>query len=223
MRRDRFLLISIIAALVLLFIWQPSRDAYLQSYLSPGRGGDEQETLQTLKRENIALRGELDLAKMLSAATPKGAYAGEPAFVYARYPFNLKDRLLVSVGEDRGVKVGSAVLFGRFLIGQVKEVFPTTASVITLFDHSWQSAVRIGARGEEALLSGGAQPRLTFIGKDAAIARGDAVVNAASPFPFGAPIGEIASLSLSADRLTQEAELRLPYDVRELRTVLVLP
>jgi cell shape-determining protein MreC len=107
------------------------------------------------------------------------------------------------------------------LLGKTTRVFDTTSLVQTVFDDGWQSAVRVGRQGTDALLKGGSNPRLTLIGKTARIATGDIVYSASERFPYGLSIASVKDVKLSADRLFQEAELQFDYDLNDIRAVSV--
>lgn len=219
--KQRSILLILVALLCALILWQPRYDFYLQPYVLFGFGREDGGELEAMRLENAALRAELSTLRDVAQELSQPHKNLIPGRVFARYPFNLKDVLLVDVGDREGITVDNPVFFRDFLIGKVKEVFDTTAKVITIFDKSWQSAVRIGDHGIEALLSGGVSPRLSLIDKEAAVESGMSVVNAASQFSYGVPIGEIDAVTLSSDHLTQEATLKFPYDLGALRTVLL--
>ena len=141
------------------------------------------------------------------------------AHTYSRHPFNFSNEILVSKGEAQGVRQGQAVLFGDALIGTVKESFESSALVGTIFDGEFQLAVRIGKKGVNALLRGGARPTLTLIPKDAVVAEGEAVYTASPDLPYGIPIGETEEIRISSDDLFYEAGLRAPYRPQDILSV----
>ena len=178
--------------------------------------------------ENEALKAELaeleELRKHLPDRMPAGSL---PVFIYSRYPLNFKNELIVSAGENDGVKEGMiAVLPGRsgdsVLVGRVAQVFPETSLVLTLFDPRFQTAVRVGER-TEALFSGGSEPKATLIPKKDEVKEGDVVSAAGAGFPYALAIGEVARMLPASDQLFQEAAVRLPYDSNELRSLILLP
>lgn len=180
--------------------------------------------LRGLEAENSRLRAEL--AARESAPAPGTAPFREylSAVVYSRYPWIQKNELVVGVGVRENVKEGDAVLFAEdkeWLIGKIKGVFGDASVVQTIFDNEWQSAVRVGVSGAEALLLGGSVPMLTLIDKGAALEPGDVVISVSPEFPHALPIGTVRTISLSRDKLFQEATLSVPYAPQRIQAVLV--
>ena len=93
---------------------------------------------------------------------------------------------------------------------------------MTVFDTGWQSAVRVGPRGVDALFKGGNEPILALVEKNAGLLEGDIIYTAAPGFPYGLPLGEVREPRLAADQLFKEAKVSFPYETGKLRTVLVL-
>jgi len=178
--------------------------------------------------ENASLQAAL--VRSMAAPRPTVVEKYEPAFVYSRYPFNFQNELLVSAGADAGVEVGQAALITAsdsstptsgpaVVIGQVVQVFPDTALVRTVFDPSFQLAVRLGDKGADALLKGGTNPKLTLIPKTTTVNDGTVVYTATPDMPYGLPVGTLSNERIAGDQLFQEADLRLGYDIPDIRIV----
>ncbi len=218
--------ISIVLTAIAIFLLIFPVSAWpLQSWLRFGWGGRPVggEAIPT-NIEVQDLRSRLDALSSATTFLPaeKSDYAA--AFIYSRYPFNFKNEILVSAGEKSGVKTGAVVAIpgngnSTSLLGRVTSIWPDKALVQTVFDPRFQLAVRVGSSGADALLSGGSEPRLTLIAKNAAVKEGDTVYSAADDLPYGLPIGSIRSITLSSDELFREAVLDLPYDLNSLRVV----
>lgn len=173
---------------------------------------------QALQAEVAALQETKNVLEEIS-----GARDVIPAAVYSRYPLNFKSQILINVGEGVGILVGqAAILPENILIGRVREVFPDSASVQTVFDPGFQAAVRVGDKGIEALLIGGGEPKVTLIPKDAEVRMGDVVYVADSGFPYGLAVGEVEGISLKEEELLGEATLRFAYDLNRLHAVLLI-
>ena len=135
---------------------------------------------------------------------------------------NFRNELLVNAGANDGVTSGTAVMFQGMLIGQVLKVFENESLVQTIFDNGLKMPVRIGARGIDGLLQGGADPVVGSIESAAAIAPGDIVYSAAPGIPYAQPIAKVVATSTSADSLFEQATLGFPYDINNVETVLIV-
>ncbi|MEK7110276.1 MAG: rod shape-determining protein MreC [Patescibacteria group bacterium] len=234
MTADRLILAILVAVGALALFLEPAAGWALQNILRP----DESSALlaqMNLARENTALKTRIAESEALARTTAVlGDSAHVPVFVYSRYPFSFKNELLIAAGSENGLVVGVPVFLpvvsgaspspdtvGTILIGKVKGVFKRTASVQTVFDIGFQMAVRIGAAGTDAVLSGGAEPQLTLIPKSSVVVPGEAVYAAAPDLPYGLPIGEVGALRMSANQLFQEAALALSYTGNDLKIVVV--
>ena len=82
--------------------------------------------------------------------------------------------------------------------------------------------VRVGPSLRDALLIGGQNPRLTLIDKNDLVQKGDQVISAKKEFPYGISIGEVGEVNNLVAHSFQEAELVLPYTMRDLREVAVI-
>lgn len=217
---------TVTLATLLLALFDPSTGWRMQRVLEGHAGRTVDET----RIENTALKAEI--AGLLTAKRPTSVVNNgyRSAFVYSRYPFNFKNEMLVSAGSEQGLRVGQAAFFmpgdaetptaGRaIMVGQVTQVFTETALVRTVFDPAFQLAVRIGTPGVDALLKGGTEPKLVLVPKTAALDDGDAVYTATAELSYGLPLGELTNVRLASDQLFQEADLRLGYDIPDLRVV----
>ncbi len=234
MTADRSILLILVAVGVLALFFQPSAGWALQGILRT----DESSALlaqMNLARENTVLKTRIAESEALTrTAAILGSRDHVPAFVYSRYPFSFKNELLIAAGKESGLVAGSPVLLpvvpeassssstmSAILVGKVREVFERTASVQTVFDIGFQVAVRIGAAGTDAVLSGGAEPQLTLIPKSSVVTPGEVVYAAAPDLPYGLPIGEVGAVRMSANQLFQEAALSLSYTGNDLKIVVI--
>jgi cell shape-determining protein MreC len=184
--------------------------------------GYSERSSSDLESENLALKAEL--AKLNDIKDQLSEWSNDyvAASVYSSYPFNIKRELVVNVGKNQGIRGGEAVLFKRFLIGRVEEARDDTSVVRTVFDDRWQSSVRIGSSGVDALLRGGGSPRATLIKKSEEILPGTILYDTTPDFPYALPVGEVGETQLSSDGLFQESSVSLRYDFAEMRNVLIL-
>lgn len=222
MRRQENLFLGILAiGIIVLVVWQPRATWWLQNFLLSGLNRAPVD-INNLQTENVSLKSRLAVLEDIKAQLPEWSPEYARAMVYSRYPFNLKNELLISVGREDGINPGSPVFFNEVLVGRIDRVFTRTSLVKTIFDAKWQSAVRIGTRGIEGLLVGGNDPRITLIDKKAEIGAADPVYNAHKDFPYGAPVAAIKQIGPSSDQLFKEATLYFSYQMNDIRTVLVL-
>lgn len=207
---------------MMLVFLAPQEGWRLRAWLSPRPQAVDPSTAQNLQAENQALTAQLYQLQGVAAEFPSIPAHYMPAMVYSRYPFNFKNEILINAGANEGVTAGKAVLYqGGVLIGTVEAVFPDSSLVQTVLDGNFKMPVRIGAKGYDALLVGGASPRATSILQSASVHAGDVVYTAAPNLPYGLPIAVVTAVSVSRDNLFQEASLDFAYDMNTVQTVLV--
>lgn len=189
------------------------------------------EPLSELIKENNTLKGELARIAQMSPLLVRGMPAGIPAHVYSRYPFNLKQELLVAAGSKSGVQEGWAAVVPAYssstsekavFLGRVEKIWDESALLRTIFDPRFQAAVRIGKRGVDGLLIGGVNPKITLIEKQASVHEGDIVLVAAPEFPYGIAVGVAHEARLAKDELFQEATMVPGHDVNSVTSVLLV-
>lgn len=149
--------------------------------------------------------------------------AGRAVSVYSRYPFNLKNEILVAAGSESGIKAGDAAFFQGSILGVVEKVFAKTALVQTIFDARFKAPVRIGTEGTDALLVGGTEPQLTLIPSDAKVSPNDQVYSAGETLPYGSELGALQGLTDSANTLFREGGLKVFYNPAAMNEVTIVP
>lgn len=223
----------VIAALVLLTVLYPSAGFAVRQLFFSQSNADR--AYQELERRLQVLEAERATNASLPSAAIGAESPGIAAFVFSRYPFNFRHELLINEGTAAGIAAGDVALAplaapldggapreGIFL-GKVKAVYETSASIETIFNPSFESAVRIGKAGIDALLVGGTDPKATLIPRRADVKEGDIVYAAAPDIPYGIAIGEVARLAPSRDNIFMEATLTFAYDVNRVTVVRVVP
>ena len=230
--RERWLIILLTIFIAVLLLIKPSLSSRVQAWLrmdAPRPPTTEKQLLL----ENVALKSELITLEEIRRVFGRGELRAVPALVYSRYPFNLKQELVVAAGSAQGVNAGDAAVIPVdasssahttrvILVGKISAVFPETAVVTTIFDPRFQSAVHIGDDGAESLLIGGTTPRLTLIAKHASVNENDAVLVVAPEFPYGIAVGTAKDIHLQKDELFEEASLEAQYDINDVKSVLIL-
>ncbi len=179
------------------------------------------ETLATLAEENKNLTAQVELLKAQFCADDTHSTSIR-AGVYAEYPWNNQELLVLDKGSDEHIAVGMPVLSeSGFAVGVVIKVHASTAEVQTIFDAAWKSSVAIGTKGVKAVLSGGAAPQLSLIPENAGIAPGDSVVSVSPLLPLYAPIGSVDAVEGNGETVWESASVSVPYQEGDLTSVLV--
>ncbi|GBD40690.1 Cell shape-determining protein MreC [bacterium HR39] len=160
--------------------------------------------------ENEALRRML--AMPLVEAVPRHTVARVVADSGSRFVHTR----LVDAGEDRGVRVGMAVVDERGMVGRVIAVGRHSARVLLLVDLNSRIPVVVEPSGDRAILEGdnGPLPRLRFLPLDPRVAVGDRVVTSGADglLPAGLPVGVITRVDESGMRVRPYVDwARLDY------------
>lgn len=165
----------------------------------------------TLEKENERLKAEL---------LGEGDDAINSIKVYSSHPFNSRSEIAIAAGGDKGISVGdTAVYAGTVLVGRVKSVFESSSIVTTIFDPSWEMAVRIGNAEVDALLKGGNELKIYLIPHDTLIEEGDAVVSADKSFPYGLELGYVKQIGNTEGDVFKEAVLEPVLQLKNIRNV----
>lgn len=181
-----------------------------------------QEENLNLRLENEKLKAQLGLGSTEKETWLKGLEY-RPATIFSTYPFNNQRVLAIALGSEDGLKKSMPVVAAPgILLGQVIEVFPKYSLVKTIFDPDFKIPVRIGAAATDALLEGGNQPMVTLINKNTLALSGDFVYSAGVQFPYRMQIGILAVVSDFQDNFLKKAELKINYNINELKKVYVI-
>lgn len=141
-----------------------------------------------------------------------------------------RQRLMLDIGANQGVRVGQPVIDAGGLLGQVTEVKPTTASVLLLTDPDHAVPVQVVRTGMRLIVYGSADHlTLANIPRSADIRVGDVVQTSGigGRFPPGFPVGTVTKLHPDVTRAFVEGDLKPAAltdrgrDVLLLNTVLV--
>ncbi len=229
MKKENWFLVGLILVVLFLLIFYPGLSWKIQAFFSPAKSPQSDE-YQRIVLENESLNAEMAGLQQIKKNLPAKSGALLPVFVYSRYPFNFKNEFLVNAGANQGITIGQPAVIvpnngtssNSILVGKVEQVFENVSLIQTIFDSRFQSAVRIGKFGTNALLKGGNEPRLSLIPKDAKVANGDVVYSASPDFPYGFAVGNANNIRLSSDQLFQEADVETNYNPNELQSLLII-
>ncbi len=226
MKKENWFLTGLIFAVLFLLFFNPGLSWKIQTFFSPTKS-PQSDAYQKLVLENESLSAELAGLQQIKKNLPQKNDASLSVLVYSRYPFNFKNEILVNAGVNQGVENGQSAVIALddatspspVLVGKVEKAFENVSLVQTIFDSRFQSAVRIGKSGTNALLKGGNEPELSLIPKDAKIANGDTIYSASPDFPYGLAIGSANNVRISSDQLFQEADVETNYNPNELQSL----
>lgn len=192
------------------------------SFLTPGVSVKIGEILtfgisNTKKIDLNDLRNKTAELRAFSSKSESGAIAG---YVYSVYPFNLKNEISVNVGSTSGVRLGGAATNkDGILIGKVISVSANSAIIRTVFDANFELPVYIGKTSVQGLLRGGTNPKINLIPKTSIVDVGEVVFSSSKDFPYGLVLGELGPVEVSGDSVFYEGELKLSYNLADIRTV----
>lgn len=191
-------------------------------------------SLSFLRPEEAPMIGnEIGGRELLEAGYPSELFVGNnddivaPVFALGVGPY--RHNLAIAQGSDRGIEVGDIAVLPIVqrnptptLVGVVRDTASRSATVQTLSDPAWRTAVRIGTSSVDALLVGGLTPTLTLIAKGSPVAVGDPIISVDESLPYGMFIGTVAEVRDASDGVLREATIALPYALASLRGVQVM-
>jgi cell shape-determining protein MreC len=169
---------------------------------------------------------KIDIQKLKEASAELKIYSGEgknkfiPGFVYSIYPFNLKNEVSINIGSESKVRLGgAATTMDGVLVGKIISVSDKSSIIKTIFDATFELPVYIGKTSVPALLKGGPNPKITLIPKSSIVDAGSLIYSASKDFPYGLVLGEIGPIKVSGTSVFYEGELRLSYNLSDLRVL----
>lgn len=220
MKRDYAIFILLILILLLSDkVW------YFKKYLISNP--TELSELLELRQENLILKSQIVELENFKIFKP---YLNliKPAFVFSRYPFNLKSEVLINLGSKDGVTTNTPVVLlpisendSNFIfIGKVINVLDKFSTVQTIFDPNLKLAVKINT-STNALFIGGPKPVISLIPKNFNILKEEIVYVADINFPYGLIIGKINQIRPQND-LFNEADVIFSYDLNQINSVALI-
>lgn len=185
-----------------------------------------EERVTALQRENDELRLALrssgfarararQLDELLRVASV-GQYRVLPAQVIARGPAQgLAWTVGIDAGRNDGITTDMTVLNGDGLVGRVRTVSATTATVLLAVDPGSSVGVRLENLETGVVTGRGREPLLAeLFDPTATVRKGDRLVTwgsrGAAPFVPGVPVGEVVAVQGAPGSLTKRAVVR-PY------------
>jgi len=168
----------------------------------------ESAQLQEVQRENAALRSQLKFSQ-------KQSFTLEPTFVIGYDPTSFTEYLTLDKGSESKIAVNNPVITDSgILIGRVAEVGWKTSKVLLVTDSTSSVSTTIQDSRATGLVHGdhGLGLVMELIPQDEVVKSGDRVVTSGlgGTFPKGLALGEVESVSQSANELFQTARIK-PY------------
>lgn len=174
--------------------------------------------LQAAADENARLRG-------LLGAVERGGLDVQLAPILDVALDPTRQRLILDIGGDQGVRPGQPVIDAGGLLGQVIEVRPSTATVLLLTDPDHAVPVTIARNGIRLVAYGrGDRIELANIPTSGDVKVGDQVVTSGlgGRFPPGFPVGSVVRLRRDESRVFLVGDLKPAAQLDRGRDVLLL-
>lgn len=214
-----FALVIVLLIATPFFITKPQRtlDTITQMFSMPSI----LDEVVALKKENSDLQGQLTSLQSSYPLPQDSQYLY--ARVFSLYPFNIKNRIYINLGEKEGSVIGQPVMFSKtVLLGQISAVYGDSSEVITIFDPAYSLPVKIGKNGVDGLLTGGVAPEVGLIDKTKQVSAGDDIYSASKDLPYGLLIGSVKSVGEDSTGAFLKAQISLPYALSDVVDVYVL-
>lgn len=165
------------------------------------------------------LRDLLSLSEKLPVETVTARVLVRPATPWAQ-------TCTIGAGSADGVKVGSAVVSGRGLVGMVFTMQPRTSQVLLLRDPTSSVASLVQRTRAPGICSGdgGEMLRMMYIPLASDVRKGDSVLSSGDGgvFPKGIIVGTVESVTTQSHEHFKTALIRPAVEPRSLEEVLVV-
>jgi rod shape-determining protein MreC len=176
--------------------------------------------MASVAEQNLRLKELLDTQRSLELNVQLARVIGVDLGAY-RY------QLTLNVGARSGVTPGQPVIDAHGVMGQIKEVLPTTSVLMLVTDPNHAIPVMIERSGLRTVAYGsrdGATLTLLNIPLAANVRVGDHLLTSGvgGRFPPGFPVGEVSAVAASASGLFQVAQARPAADIERSQDVLLL-
>ncbi|MBE6778946.1 MAG: rod shape-determining protein MreC [Ruminococcaceae bacterium] len=206
-------------------------------------GGDLQDEVEALRKENAELRKKLvdyDRYKqendwysdILGLHEQNADYTFASGRVIGRDPSDVYGNFTISAGSNADIEVNDPVIStDGYLIGVVDEVGLTYAKVRTILDTTSRVSAQISRTGDTGYTAGGTLEqvrrrtiRLTTLERSSGVAIGDDIVTSGigGVYPGGLLLGSVRSVAPASDGMTLDAEIELFADIYNLKQVMVI-
>jgi rod shape-determining protein MreC len=170
-------------------------------------------------RENESLKQELGFKE-------KSPNALEPCTVLAIDPEGLTDAMVLDCGEEKGVRVGQAVIAQNHLVGKIVYAGSKTSTARMLTSPQALIDARVSKTGEEGLVNGSFNSGIVIdrLSQNAPLETGDIIVTAGinSLIPRNIVIGQVGEVVSRDNDLFKKAAIVSPIRFHNLQYVFVV-
>jgi len=173
-----------------------------------------------LKEENELLKEALQLKKTKDIDFILANIVG-------RSPLNFSQTFVIDKGEEDGIKVGQAVIWGgKTLVGEVIEVSKNFSTVRALTDTEFKTAVFVGDNKIEGLFKGNGflDPYVDLVPLKEQVQEKDQVYTSGLDKKFirGLYIGEAKSVEKPQDKIFLDIKIQPAIDWTKIYQVLII-
>lgn len=184
------------------------------------------KALEAQNSQAVELQSENDRLRALLNYRESNSVAGVAATVISRDPSNWAQSITVDRGSENGITVGSPVVDGNAIVGQVVAVSQRSAKIQLLTDNIssidalvQSSRARGAAEGTlEHILN------LRYVQREDVVNIGDRVIASGldGVFPKGGLVGVVTKVERDTSGMFQSIEVEPSVDVSRLENVLIL-
>lgn len=186
-------------------------------------------------RENLAdyenvKRQNARYAEVLELKQDKPEYAFEECSVIARETADAFYAFTIGKGTLSGIKRGNPVVYGKYLVGIVAEVYPDYAVVRTVLDQKFNAAAYEIVSTESGYVSGTLDLardglcRISSLKSDTTVTEGSIICTSGvgGVFPADLLIGKVTEVKSSESDISTYGVIQPGVDIRSLSDVFVI-
>lgn len=179
---------------------------------------------ENVKRQNSLYKEFLELKE------EKKEYTFAECSVTARDGNDLFYSFSIGKGSSSGIEVGDPVIYGKYLVGVVAQVYPTYSVVKTVLDETFNAGVYEIVSKESGYVSGSLDlakdglTRMKGLTSNTSVTEGSIICTSGigGVFPADLIIGKVKTVESEKTDISSYAVLEPGVDVRELSSVFVI-
>ncbi len=247
-----YLLVFLIAAAVLFFIYIPSLSKfsrnlsvrivnvpigmckYLDTYFQSKKKLVDENALLKKKADDLSLsisqmeeaKDENERLRGLLEFKKRFGFSTISAEIIIRNPTSWVESFIINKGSKNAIKNNSAVCSAKGLVGKVTETDENTSSVMLLTNPAFKTGGIIRSSRINGIVvgAGEGQVKMLYLPLDADVEKGDIVETSdySQIFPKGIIIGEIMGVEKSKTGLFKTVLIKPAVDPRVLEEVLIV-
>ena len=171
------------------------------------------------------------LNKLLGFSSKNSGYEYESATIISWTASNWSSTFTIGKGSNSGIELYDCVITENgYLVGQVTELGPSTATVTTILDTSSSIGALIYASSEVAVIEGDyklfqeGKVKLSYLPDNAAVATGDTVITSGKggQYPQGLVIGYVSDIYKAGGGLSDYASVTTAASIDNLTNVFII-